>query len=282
MMHRFLFGVFFFSTLAFSVLAEDSEVVKSIKDVGGLALPLAGGGWEVEFHLRGRDVTTDDALTRLAPLGEVVSLNLRGTRITDAGLVHLKNLTGLRRLHLERTLVNDEGIAHLSGLVKLEYLNLYGTKVTDKALTHLTGLKNLRQLYLWQTKVTAGGVDELRKALPKVRILRGLDLDKLASAKAPEPEVEEELKWIPAAGAKPPKSLPGSFIVVTFENKSKQRVKLHWVEYGGGLKLYGEIDPGGNRRQNTYSSASWVVTDLKDQPLGHFRTGQKYAVAVIP
>ena len=119
------------------------------------------------------------------------------------------------------------------------------------------------------------------KALPKVRVLRGVDLEKLVMAKAPEPKMEEKLKWMPGS-QKPPKSTPGSNIIVTFQNKSKQKIKLFWVEYSGGLKLYGEIDPGAERKQNTYSGAYWVVTDLNDQQLGHFLTGQKYATAVIP
>lgn len=282
-MHRLLFLISFISTLASGVFAENSAAVESIKEVGGLALPMPGGGWEVEFHLRGRDVTTDDSLKRLAPLGDVVSINLRDTRITSSGLVHLKPLSNLRRLHLERTRVDDAGIAHLSGLTQLEYLNLYGTGVGDKALEHLKGLKNLRQLYLWQTNVTAGGVEKLQKALPRVRISRGVDFDKLVALKKPEPKREKEnLKWIPAGEKKPPKSTPGTFIEVNFHNNRSQRIKLYWVDYGGGLKLYGEIDPGGVRLQTTYSGASWVVKDLKEKSLGYFRTGQKYAVALIP
>lgn len=261
--------------------AEEPITPDTIKKLGGLALPYRGGGWEVEFHLRGRFITNDDSLKSLPGLGEVRSLNLRDTRVTDAGMAHLKKLTQLRRLHLERTPVTDAGIAHLSGLLHLEYLNLYGTSVTDKALEHLTGMKKLEQLYLWQTKVTAEGVTKLERALPKVRVLRGVDLEKLVMAKAPEPKMEEKLKWMPGS-QKPPKSTPGSNIIVVFENKGKQKVKLHWAKYDGGLQLYGEIDPGGNRRQNTYSGAYWVVTDLADNQLGYFRTGQKYATAEIP
>ena len=282
-MHRLLFGISFISMLASGVFAENSAAVESIKEVGGLALPMPGGGWEVEFHLRGRDVTTDDSLKRLVPLGDVVSINLRDTRITSSGLVHLKNLTSLRRLHLERTRIDDSGIVHLSGLTELEYLNLYGTALSDRALDHLLELKNLRQLYLWQTNVTAGGVEKLQKALPRVRISRGVDFDKLVALRKPEPKREKEkLKWIPAGEKKPPKSTPGTFIEVNFHNNRSQRIKLYWVDYGGGLKLYGEIDPGGVRLQTTYSGASWVVKDLNEKSLGYFRTGQKYAVALIP
>ncbi len=279
-MNRLLCAILLLSA-PFAGVRGDSKAQEDLKEVGGLALPYVGGGWEVEFHHRGRDLTNDDSLKLLAALDPVVSINLRGTRITSAGLVHLKPLTELRRLHLELTQVTDEGIAHLAGLQRLEYLNLYGTAVTDQALEHLTDLKNLEQLYLWRTKVTAEGVAKLQKALPKVRVLRGLILEQLASAKAPPPVMEEELKWIPGSDM-PPKSKPGSNVIVTFKNKSKQKVKLHWVNYEGGLQLYGEIDPGAERQQNTYSGAYWVVTDLNDQQLGHFYTGQKYATAVIP
>ena len=280
-MKPFLCGISLLLAFASSTSAEDPVTPDTIKKLGGLALPYRDGGWEVEFHLRGRFITNDDSLKSLAGLGEVRSLNLRDTQVTDAGMVHLAKLTQLRRLHLERTPVTDEGIAHLAGLAHLEYLNLYGTSVTDKALEHLTGMKKLEQLYLWQTQVTAEGVAKLEKALPKVRVLRGVDLDKLVMAKAPEPKMEGVLKWVPGSQM-PPKSKPGSNIIVVFKNKSKQKVKLHWVEYGGGLKLYGEIEPGAERKQNTYSGAYWVVTDLSDNQLGHFYTGQKYATAVIP
>ena len=283
-MSRTTVALFLLGVSASSVLAVDSQAFKSIKEIGGVVFPLSNGELEVEFHLRGRDLMTDEGLKLLPTLGKVVSLNLRDTRITGAGLVNLKKLKGLRRLHLERTRVDDAGIAHLAGLTQLQYLNLYGTGIGDEGLIHLEALKNLKQIYLWQTKVTDAGAKRLLKALPDLRLSRGVVLAELmATDKAkPKPEPEEVLKWIPAGDVKPPKSRPGSFIYVNFENKRKQAVKLYWVEYGGGLKLYGEIEAGATRRQTTYSDASWLVTDLSDKHLGHFRTGLKEAIAVIP
>jgi len=269
---------------AFTLQAADPAVIDAIKNAGGLVLPYPGKGesWEIEFHLRGRELT-DEGLAHVAKLKEVVSLNLRDTKITSAGLAHLKGLAKLRRLHLERTQVGDEGIGNLVGLSNLEYLNLYGTKITDKALDQLTGLKNLKQLYVWQTEVTDAGVENLTKALPGLKVVRGVDLSKVIAVKKPEPKPEDNLKWIAAAAdVKPPKSKPGSFTVVTFQNKRDKRIKLYWVDYGGSLKLYGEIDKGADRQQNTYSDAVWLVTDEKDKPLGYFISGQKVALAVIP
>ena len=54
------------------------------------------------------------------------------------------------------------------------------------------------------------------------------------------------------------------------------------AEYNGKLRLYGEIVPGGTREQNTFSKASWLVTDMEDTYLGYFRTSTKVGKALIP
>ena len=81
---------------AATLQAADSTAIDAIKSAGGLVLPYPGegGNWEVEFHLRGRELT-DAGLTHVADLKDVVSLNLRDTKITSAGLAHLKGLTKL-------------------------------------------------------------------------------------------------------------------------------------------------------------------------------------------
>ena len=278
-----LLGPVLISTLAAATPATDAELVKAIKEIGGLVFPAAGeeGSWKVEFHLSGRKLT-DEGLAHVGALKNIVRLNLRDTPITSAGLVHLKGLTKLGRLHLERTGVDDDGLAHLAGLTNLEYLNLYGTKITDKGLPHLEGLKKLRQLYVWQTGVTDEGVARLAKALPELRIVRGVDLSKIVAVKPPPPRPSEPLKWMVFTEGIPPRSVPGSGTEIHFLNKMKIKVKIYWVEYGGGLKLYGELEPGGKREQNTFSEANWLITDKNDKPLGYFRTTQKVGKAVIP
>jgi hypothetical protein len=62
----------------------------------------------------------------------------------------------------------------------------------------------------------------------------------------------------------------------------KTSAKLVWISYSGEQKLYGVITPNATRDQNTYSDATWLITDLNDIPLGHFRTGTAEALAVIP
>jgi sialate O-acetylesterase len=96
------------------------------------------------------------------------------------------------------------------------------------------------------------------------------------------PRPSENLKWIAISGQRAPNSVPGSGTELVILNKMDIKVKVFWVPYGGGLRFYGELDPGGTRKQNTFSSASWVITDEKDKPLGYFRTTKKRGIAVIP
>ena len=265
--------------------ADDQVAIDSIKKNGGLVLPSPGreNQWDIQFQLRGRDLT-DDGLADVARLGNVVELNLRDTKITSAGLGHLKGLTKLTRLHLERTNVGDEGIANLTKLTTLEYLNLYGTKITDKSLDHLAGLKNLRQLYVWQTDVTDAGIANFKKALPAVSVVKGIDLSTIIPVAKEEPKPENDLKWLPEGGdEKPPaKSVTGEFIFVRFINERDKPVKLFWIDYGGKPKLYGVIEPGDQRRQSTYEGAVWMLADERDKPLGYFVTGREFARAIIP
>ena len=265
--------------------ADDQAAIDSIKKNGGLVLPSPGreNQWDIQFQLRGRDLT-DDGLADVAKLGNVVELNLRDTKITSAGLVHLKGLAKLKRLHLERTNVGDEGIVNLTKLTTLEYLNLYGTKITDKSLDHLAGLKNLRQLYVWQTDVTDAGIANFKKALPAVSVVKGIDLSTIIPVAKEEPKPENDLKWLPEGGdEKPPaKSVTGEFIFVRFINERDKPVKLFWIDYGGKPKLYGVIEPGDQRRQSTYEGAVWMLADERDKPLGYFVTGREFARAIIP
>ena len=258
--------------------------IEAIRKLGGSVQPVTGGGIEVAFQLRGRNLT-DAGLGHLANLSNVVSLNLRNTQITDKGLAHLRELKSLRHLHLEKTRVGDKGAAQLKSLKNLIYLNLYGTKVTDRSLPTLASLKKLKRLYVWNTAVTKGGVARLRKQRPDLKVVLGIDLSKLPAA-PPKEKVEKpksELKWLEiAVGETPPKSKLGSNTRIVFENRSKETVRILWVSYGGELKLYGTLEPGKVRDQNTFSEASWLVTTLNDEPLGYFRTGSEKALAIIP
>ncbi len=265
--------------------------LQAIRDEGGIVRSL-GGGWEIEFQRKGKSMG-DDTLAQVALLGEsVLALNLRGTRTSDEGLKLLANLSNLGRLHLERTGVGDGAMAHLAGLTNLEYLNLYGTKVTDAGLVHLESLQKLQRLYVWQTGVTDEGCSNLARSLPKLKIVRGVNLDKVAAeaaarkkmAKAKEKKtVRVELKWVSAGTETPPRSKGGGNLSsVSIENTRSEAVKLYWAEYGGGLKYYAEIAAGGTLTRGTFSKATWLIADLNERPLGYFIATVEPSRVVIP
>ncbi|HTI50903.1 MAG TPA: DnaJ domain-containing protein [Planctomycetaceae bacterium] len=85
-----------------------------------------------EIHLRDSD--DGDGFVRFlasqsAHLRFLSSLDLAGSRVTDAGLLPLRQLRGLQRLNLARTKVSTTGLAIIRGLRELEWLNIAGTAV---------------------------------------------------------------------------------------------------------------------------------------------------------
>ena len=146
--------------------------------------------------LTARDLS-DVGLACVAGRTDIISLNLRDTKITDAGLMHLTTLSGLKRLHLERTAISDDGIEHLAGLKNLEYLNLYATKITDASLGYLKELESLIHLFIWETDISDDGARRLQTALPNLKITGGVDLDKIAAEAAKKANAWEFISKFP-------------------------------------------------------------------------------------
>ena len=100
---------------------------------------------------------------------------LRNDRFTDAQMQRLQAFQGstrIRTLNLFGTRVTDAGLVHLAGMTRLQSLNLMFTDVTDAGLVHLEGLTSLNQLLLQGTQVTDAGVAKLQQALPHCKITR--------------------------------------------------------------------------------------------------------------
>ena len=78
-----------------------------------------------------------------------------------------KSGESLISVSLKLTQNTDAGLVHLKGLTNLGFLDLTNTKVTDVGLLHLKGLTSLRIIWLNGTKVTNAGIKRLEAALPK-------------------------------------------------------------------------------------------------------------------
>jgi uncharacterized membrane protein len=104
---------------------------------------------------------------------QVVTLKLSNQPITDEFIQKLTGFKQLRQLQLENTKITDAGLIDINNLDALQQLNLYGTNITDKGLSYLIACKNLKTIYLWKTKTTLLGINQLKKALPHVKIESG-------------------------------------------------------------------------------------------------------------
>ena len=124
-----------------------------------------------DLDLRGAKIT-DAGLAHLSG-APIHNLLLDGARVTSDGLKHLAGNTQLRSLSLINTGIDDDGLKHLSRLPQLGVLYLEGTPISDQGLRHLVGMKTLRYLKLGDNRgVTDAGAAELQSALPKLRIAR--------------------------------------------------------------------------------------------------------------
>src|SRR5215471_14025304 len=134
--------------------ADEAAALKMIEKLGGKVTRdgKQPGKPAVSVDLHGTKVT-DAGLKELKGLKNLQELDLWGTKVTDAGLKELKEFTSLQRLRLGSK-VTDAGLKELKGLKSLQTLNLWDTSVTDAGLKELKGLKSLQELDLSSTKVT--------------------------------------------------------------------------------------------------------------------------------
>jgi hypothetical protein len=82
---------------------------------------------------------SDSDMKQLAPLSQLILLDVSGTNIGDEGLIYLVEHGDLSFLDLSNTRVTDEGLSHLTQLSKLQTLVLDGTSVTDEGIATLAG-----------------------------------------------------------------------------------------------------------------------------------------------
>ena len=77
-----------------------------------------------------------------------------------------------------------------------------------------------------------------------------------------------------------PRSHDGKEVQIVFQNDLKKTVKYWYVE-GEENELYGEMQSGERRPQQTFAGHVWLITDKNDKPLGYFIVGDVKAMARI-
>lgn len=157
--------------------AASPEAMKAVEATGALVIPLYSGSNELRVSFpSSREQVTDETVAALVPLaGQIVELDLSGTKITDGCGESLKQLKNLDTLHLEKTGVGDATVLSLTEMPYLVYLNLHSTKVTDASLEALKSVPSLGKLYLWQTAASYEAAKALEKHTPGLEVNLGWD-----------------------------------------------------------------------------------------------------------
>jgi Leucine-rich repeat (LRR) protein len=120
-----------------------------------------------KLHLGENDGLTEEALVHVGKLTGLKELILWDAPMTDAAIKHLTTLNELTSLDLAfATKITTAALDDIVRLPKLEKLVLAGTQVDD--VSRLAKLTTLKELKLG--KLTPKGVDELKKANPKLEI----------------------------------------------------------------------------------------------------------------
>src|SRR5262249_46077694 len=124
---------------------------------------------QLDFSFTRVDDQTAEVLWELRPLRGV---HLRHTSLTATRLARPGMLTHSRSLILSGTRITDAGLGHLAALRQLRRLSLRETTITSAGLSALGCLSRLETLDLTATPVTSVAIKELRRSLPRLRVVR--------------------------------------------------------------------------------------------------------------
>jgi hypothetical protein len=125
-----------------------------------------------ELNLYGVQDFASGALAKLSGLKNLETLDLRSTRVEEAGLAEIAALPKLRELDLEGSKLNDAGLASLAKSKSLRTLSVKQCPVTAAGVASLATVKSLRELNLFGTNLS----DDAAPHLAKMVWLTELDL----------------------------------------------------------------------------------------------------------
>jgi Leucine-rich repeat (LRR) protein len=145
--------------------AELQRSVDAIKKLGG-KVSLAAGVAKIDLD-KTKKTDLCLAIIKKGFSRYILLLNLRGSMVTDTGMLHLKRAQ-LQTLQLSDSKISDKGLAVLKGSTSLQILELNRTEITDQGIANLTNLPKLVNLYLSETKITDAGLAHL-KNLPALK-----------------------------------------------------------------------------------------------------------------
>ena len=93
----------------------------------------------LELQLRGSQIT-DDTISVLRDVQNVMDIDLSSTGVSDRGLRHLAALHHLKSLWIDESVLTDVGIRNIANIASLRRLSIMGTKIDRAKVERLLSL----------------------------------------------------------------------------------------------------------------------------------------------
>jgi von Hippel-Lindau disease tumor supressor len=68
---------------------------------------------------------------------------------------------------------------------------------------------------------------------------------------------------------------------IRFVNERDETIRIFWLDFGGAMRFYAEIEPGARLLQPTYLTHPWIILDNTGNCTGPFMPRQNLRVVVI-
>ncbi len=92
---------------------------------------------------------------------------------------------------------------------------------------------------------------------------------------------EESLPAISPDRAPRSSTRTGAETQIVFINRMEKNIELFWLDSGGERRSYGTLEPGGQRRQNTYAGHVWLAADAEGNAIAVYQAVEQQARALV-
>ena len=155
----------------------DEKIIQDLKDLGVVALSAGDDSPFLEVNFVNVKELKSEHLEQLSNLSpHITRLQMSGLDLSDNNLTVLLGMKNLVKLVLNDTQVTDEAMKFLANLKNLRSLNLNNTSISDSGIKSLEALEYLEKIYVFNTSVQ---LDSLSNGAQIIK--GGFQLDNLAS-----------------------------------------------------------------------------------------------------
>ncbi|MEW4527940.1 MAG: DnaJ domain-containing protein [Maioricimonas sp. JB045] len=133
-----------------------------------------GFGGEYELHRPNSYHVVEYGVDFADMMREVVFVRLSGPEVSDKtldGLQEFSNIVGeIQSLDLSDSAITDEGVRHLASLERLRFVDLRGTSLTRRGVSYLSHMRQLEWLHLQGTRLNIFDRWRIKRSSPHLRI----------------------------------------------------------------------------------------------------------------